>query len=295
MTKYIKLSEYAKNKSITYKTAWNHFQSGKLKNAVKDEFGNIYVADDKYNFTSLDISNLRECINDITFFVEKYVKIKNFNGYIDFKPYPKQKEILKSWQDKNKSIILSSRQAGMTTLMCIFAIYESFFNKNSKNTYIITTRHDMKQHIVDILSTILAEFKNNIFQEPYIQTSDSITLNNGSCINVFASTDKRLSYDVCGKTIDCLFLDNPDYHEKFDEYFPALMPAIPKNGRLIMAGTPKYKDEQSILRKYAKDENFHATVFHWSEIPHHDEKWAENMKKILQDDEIFEAEFNIHL
>jgi len=42
-TKYIKLSEYAKQHSIVYKTAWNRFKAGKIPNAFKDELGNVLI------------------------------------------------------------------------------------------------------------------------------------------------------------------------------------------------------------------------------------------------------------
>ena len=41
--KNIKLSEYAKDNSITYRTAWNRFKAGKIKNAFKDNLGNIRI------------------------------------------------------------------------------------------------------------------------------------------------------------------------------------------------------------------------------------------------------------
>jgi len=40
---YIKLSKYAKNRSITYKTAWNHFKANKIDGAFKDVSGNIFI------------------------------------------------------------------------------------------------------------------------------------------------------------------------------------------------------------------------------------------------------------
>ena len=44
MESYIKLSEYARKKSIGYRTAWNHFKSGKLKVASESfiYFNNFY-------------------------------------------------------------------------------------------------------------------------------------------------------------------------------------------------------------------------------------------------------------
>lgn len=41
--KYIKLSEYAQQHSIVYKTAWNRFNAGKIPNAFKDELGNVLI------------------------------------------------------------------------------------------------------------------------------------------------------------------------------------------------------------------------------------------------------------
>lgn len=41
--KYIKLSEYAQQHSIVYKTAWNRFKAGKIPNAFKDELGNVLI------------------------------------------------------------------------------------------------------------------------------------------------------------------------------------------------------------------------------------------------------------
>ena len=37
MKKYIQLRDYAKNHSVTYRTAWNRFNAGKIPNSFKDE------------------------------------------------------------------------------------------------------------------------------------------------------------------------------------------------------------------------------------------------------------------
>ena len=43
MKKYIQLRDYAKNHSVTYRTAWNRFNTGKIPNSFKDENNNILV------------------------------------------------------------------------------------------------------------------------------------------------------------------------------------------------------------------------------------------------------------
>jgi len=52
--KIVKLSEYAKLHGVTYRTMWNKFKNGKIKNAYKDEFGNILVKiDDESSYSQL--------------------------------------------------------------------------------------------------------------------------------------------------------------------------------------------------------------------------------------------------
>jgi putative resolvase len=41
--RYKKLSEYAKERSVTYRTAWNHYKSGKIPGAFADDLGNILI------------------------------------------------------------------------------------------------------------------------------------------------------------------------------------------------------------------------------------------------------------
>ena len=42
----MKLSVYAKNLGISYRTAWEWFRTGKIKNAYKTESGTVIVPDD---------------------------------------------------------------------------------------------------------------------------------------------------------------------------------------------------------------------------------------------------------
>lgn len=41
--KVIKLSEYARQNGVTYKTAWNRFNANKIENAYKDSLGNVLI------------------------------------------------------------------------------------------------------------------------------------------------------------------------------------------------------------------------------------------------------------
>ncbi len=43
----MKLKDYAKQHGIKYRAAWNCYKAGKIPNAFKDEFGNIYIKEIK--------------------------------------------------------------------------------------------------------------------------------------------------------------------------------------------------------------------------------------------------------
>ena len=53
MKRYIQLRDYAKNHSVTYRTAWNRFRAGKIPNSFKDANNNIII--EVINENSIDL------------------------------------------------------------------------------------------------------------------------------------------------------------------------------------------------------------------------------------------------
>jgi putative resolvase len=87
---YIKLSEYAKRKSITYRTAWSQFKNGLIKNAIKDETGNILIP----------ISNFISCKNAVL-----YSRVSSNEMKDNLK---RQHERLLAYANKNEYTIIKS-------------------------------------------------------------------------------------------------------------------------------------------------------------------------------------------
>jgi len=56
MKRYIQLRDYAKNHSVTYRTAWNRFRAGKIPNSFKDTNNNIII--EVTNENSIDLSKV---------------------------------------------------------------------------------------------------------------------------------------------------------------------------------------------------------------------------------------------
>ena len=61
MKRYIKLCDYAKNHSVTYRTAQNRFNAGKIPNSFKYENNNILIKvinEKEINFSKVAIYTL---------------------------------------------------------------------------------------------------------------------------------------------------------------------------------------------------------------------------------------------
>lgn len=83
--KFIKLSEYAKIKDVTYRTAWNRFIQGKLKNAYKDESGHVYVCIDSGHsnntiiYARVSSNDRKQSLKEQQARLENYANLNNLN------------------------------------------------------------------------------------------------------------------------------------------------------------------------------------------------------------------------
>ena len=86
MKKIVKLSEYAKMKGVSYRTAWNRFKENKIQNAYKDEYNRVYVDlteelnDDKKAvvYARVSSNDRKNSLNEQQARLENYTKVNNF-------------------------------------------------------------------------------------------------------------------------------------------------------------------------------------------------------------------------
>ncbi len=89
--KEIKLSEYAKLKSITYRTAWSRFINGKISNAYKDETGHVYVKIENNNsnktivYARVSSHERKNSLKEQQARLENYAKLNNLDVIGSFK------------------------------------------------------------------------------------------------------------------------------------------------------------------------------------------------------------------
>lgn len=86
MTKVYKLSEYAKRNGVTYRTAWTHFNEGRIEGAFKNERGRVYIPEDETPTNNNAVVYARVSSNDRKASlieqqkrIEEFVSLKGLN------------------------------------------------------------------------------------------------------------------------------------------------------------------------------------------------------------------------
>lgn len=174
MKQCLKLSEYAKRHSITYRTAWNHFISGKLKNSFKDVFGNIFVKeedDEKINnrciiYARVSNNNRKESLIDQQKFLEAFASSKN---YVLVDSY---REVASGMNDSRKvlekilnrddwDVILIENKDRLTRFG--FNYIETLLKKSGKRIEVVNVTNDDKHDLMTDLISIIYSFSARLY------------------------------------------------------------------------------------------------------------------------------------
>ena len=103
---------------------------------------------------SRQVSEIVKCGKEPEYFFRKYCKIQHpVKGLIPFETYDFQNQCVDTFIENRFSIILKSRQLGMSTLVAAFATWMALFQKD-KNILIIATKLSVAQNFIKKVKTI---------------------------------------------------------------------------------------------------------------------------------------------
>lgn len=165
MKKFIKLSEYAKQKSITYKTAWNHYKNGLIKGAYLDESNHVLIPVENIKnnnnciiYARVSSNDRKESLLNQQKRLEEFATLK---GYDIIKSY---KEIGSGMND-NRSYLNKIFENDQWTYLIVenkdrltrfgFNYIEKLLNKMNKEIIVINkTNNDNEDLMKDLISII---------------------------------------------------------------------------------------------------------------------------------------------
>ena len=249
----------------------------------------------EFEWTPEMLKELNKAGKDAVYFAEKYFTIVNLDrGKEIIKLYKAQKRVLKSLVKYNRVVLLSSRQAGKTTLVTIFALWFTCFNKD-KTILIVANKEKTATEILSRIRTAYELLPNWIKPGVKDYSKTNVVFANDS--RIFVST--TASTAARGSSINCLLIDEAAHIDRFkeEEFFNSVMPVISssKEAKIFMLSTANGTANHfyKIYSGAERNENgWKNESIVWTEVPGRDERWKQKAIADLGSIEAFEQEYN---
>jgi len=254
---------------------------------------NLPVPETQFNWTPEMVEDLERARKSILHFSRFFYIVSLDEGKQPIKLYPYQKRILKALVENRFTVVLSSRQAGKSTLLTIIALWLVCFN-NDYSILLIANKQETAKNIFKRVKLAYEMLPN--FMKPGVvaYAKEGMELENGSSINISTTTSDAAR----GSSISCLLLDEAGFipPEFMDSFWESVYPVISssKRSKIFMLSTPNGVGNlffNTYTDAVAGKNGWHAERVDWWEIPGRDEKWKEATLKALGSEEAFEQEF----
>lgn len=235
---------------------------------------------------SRQVSEIIRCGKDPTYFFNNYVKIQHpTKGTIPFKTFPFQDDCVQDFIENRFTVIVKSRQLGLSTLVAAYSVWLALFQKD-KNILIIATKLGVAQNFIKKVKTMVSNL-------PAWMVLPQITLNNRQLIEFsHGSSIKAVpTSEDAGRSesLSLLIIDEAAFVRNFDELWTGLYPTISTGGRAIVLSTPNGVGGQ-YYKLFTEAESglneFKSIRLNWDVHPERDKEWFEKETRNLSTKEI---------
>ena len=220
-----------------------------------------------------------KCLASPIYAIETYFETfdKTQEGYVPFKLFPKQKEIIYAYEGHRYNIVTKPRQAGVSTTTAAYLAVKAGFadEDNPENILIIANKQALAFEFLAKIKDFCDQIPRWVWGPEYygspknekktIFLTDSkqeISLPNGSRVKAVATSKDALR----GFTPTYLVMDEAAYIDNGAEVFAAAQSALGTGGHAMLISTPRGLDELYYktydLAKQKKN-NFNIVEMKW--------------------------------
>lgn len=242
---------------------------------------NLPTTNSGYEYTPEMIRAIERCEKDIIYFAENFFYINGINGKEIIKLFDKQKQILKTIQKNKKTLLVTSRQWGKSTLMTIVAVWTALFFKD-QTIMVIANKQSTAIEIFERIRLAFLQMDNWLKGGVKEFNKTFFTLANGSRILTSATSADAIR----GYAIDVLLLDEFGIipPNDADDFWAAVTPTLAsrfnnnKNAKLIVSSTPKGaigKFYDLVSKAEAGKNDFAIEKAYWYDFPGRDDKFKQ--------------------
>ena len=223
-----------------------------------------------------------KCAKDPVHFMKKYCYIQHpQRGRIQFNLYPFQEKVLKLVQDNPYSIILKSRQLGISTLTAGFSLWMMLFAKD-KNILCIATKQETAKNMVTKVKFMYENLPSWLKVDAVENNKLNLRLVNGSQIKATsASSDAGRS-----EAVSLLLIDEAAFIENIGEIWASAQQTLATGGGCIALSTPYGTGNwfhQTWTRAEARENEFLPIRLPWDVHPERNKEWRARQDELLGD------------
>ena len=221
-----------------------------------------------------------KCSQDPAHFMKKYCNIQHpQRGRVIFNLYPFQDKVLHLWRDNPYSIVLKSRQLGISTLAAGYSLWLMLFHKD-KNVLCIATKTETAKNMVTKVKFAFDNLPSWMKIKAIENNKLSIRLENGSQMKaVSAAGDSARS-----EAVSLLLIDEAAFIDNIEEVFISAQQTLATGGGCIAMSTPYGTGNwfhRTWVKATEKKNNFLPIRLPWTVHPERDEAWRAEQDKDL--------------
>lgn len=223
-----------------------------------------------------------KCVLDPAHFMRKYCMIQHpIKGTIPFNLYDFQGKVLHLLQNNQFSLILKSRQLGISTLSAGYALWLMLFN-NDKNVLVLATKQETAKNMVTKVKFMYDNLPNWLKGSRKPQESNKLTLKlaNGSQIKaVSAAGDSGRS-----EAVSLLVIDEAAFIDGVEEIWASSQQTLSTGGGAIVLSTPNGIGNwfhQMWSKAELGENNFLPIRLRWDVHPERDITWRKKQDEDL--------------
>jgi hypothetical protein len=244
-----------------------------------------------------EIQQLAKCRIDPIYFIDTFVKVQHpTKGIVPFKLFDFQKDMIRMFHSKKKSIVRSARQSGKSQTVAAYLLWFAMFTDNV-NVLCVSKDSGAAKEIIDRIQKMYLEvpehIKCGISDDAW--NKHTAAFDNGSKIISLSTTPNSGR----GLSISLLFCDElafvrPNIQE---EFWGSIMPTLATGGGCIITSTPNGDTDlySKLCRGAELGNNDFAYMFiPWNAVPGRDEQFKnERIREVGQRlwDQEYECKF----
>ena len=223
-----------------------------------------------------------KCAQDPIHFMRKYCYIQHpQRGRIQFNLFPFQEKVLKLMRDNPYSIILKSRQLGISTLSGGYSLWLMTFHKD-KNILCIATKQETAKNMVTKVKFMYENLPSWLKVDAPENNKLTLRLANGSQIKATsASSDAGRS-----EAVSLLLIDEAAFIDNIGEIWASAQQTLATGGGCIALSTPYGTGNwfhQTWTRAEAAENQFLPIKLPWYVHPERDDAWRKQQDELLGD------------